>query len=68
MDLSLNEEQLFIQDSTERWILNDYNFDVWQKLVVAHPNYSQEHKAAITELSWLFPLLRKIVIWAARMH
>ena len=43
MALSLNEEQLFIQDSTEPWILNDYNFDVWQKLVVAHPNYSQEH-------------------------
>ena len=28
MDLSLNEEQLFIQDSTEPWMLNDYNFDV----------------------------------------
>ena len=43
MDLSLNEEQLFIEDSLERFILNDYSFDARQKIVVAHPSYSKKH-------------------------
>ena len=53
MDLALNDEQLLIKDSVERFVLNDYSFDKRQKLVAEAPGYSQENWATFAELGWL---------------
>ena len=53
MDLSLNDEQLLIKDSVERFVLNDYGFDQRQKCVAEAQGYSAENWATFAELGWL---------------
>jgi alkylation response protein AidB-like acyl-CoA dehydrogenase len=53
MDLALNDEQLLIKDSVERFVLNDYSFDQRKKCVAEAPGYSEENWAMFAELGWL---------------
>ena len=42
MDFSLNEEQLMLEDSVEKFIANDYDFDTRQKYVGSERGFSAE--------------------------
>lgn len=53
MDLSLNDEQLLIKDSVERFVLNDYSFDQRQKLVAEAPGFGEDNWKMFAELGWL---------------
>ena len=52
MDFSLNEIQLMLSDSIEKFIENDYNFDSRQKFADSDTGYSVEVWQTFAELGW----------------
>ena len=52
MDLSLNEVQLMLADSIEKFISNDYDFETRQKYSGSDLGYSAEVWQSFAELGW----------------
>ena len=52
MDFALNEEQLMLEDSVEKFIANDYDFDTRQKYAGSDQGFSQEVWNQFAELGW----------------
>jgi len=52
MDLSLNEVQLMLQDSVEKFIANDYDFETRQSYAASKAGYSAEVWQQFAELGW----------------
>ena len=53
MDFSFSEEQTLLQDSVQRFIQNDYQFEQRQKTISTDPGFSLDHWATFAELGWL---------------
>lgn len=53
MDFSFSEEQTLLQNSLQRFIQNDYQFEQRQKTVHTEPGFSSDHWATFAELGWL---------------
>jgi len=52
MDFALSEEQLMLEDSVEKFIANDYDFDTRQKYAGSDLGYSQAVWQQFAELGW----------------
>ncbi len=52
MDLSLNEMQLMLADSIEKFVANDYDFETRQKYADSPTGYSPEVWKTFAELGW----------------
>ncbi len=52
MDFSLNEMQLMLADSIEKFIANDYDFDTRQKYAASETGYSADVWRTFAELGW----------------
>ncbi len=52
MDFSLNEMQLMLADSIEKFIANDYDFDTRQKYAASETGYSADVWQTFAELGW----------------
>lgn len=52
MDFALSEEQLMLEDSVEKFIANDYDFDTRQKYAGSDTGYSPEVWQQFAELGW----------------
>jgi pimeloyl-CoA dehydrogenase small subunit len=53
MDFSFSEEQTLLQDSIEKFIVNDYAFENRQKVVKDEQGFSSENWKTFAELGWL---------------
>ena len=53
MDLGLSEDQRLLKDSVERFLGNEYAFDVHRALLGSDDGFSREHWARYGELGWL---------------
>ena len=53
MDFSLNEVQMMLADSIEKFIENDYDFDSRQEFAASEDGYSKEVWQTFAELGWL---------------
>ena len=53
MDFSLNEVQMMLADSIERFIENDYDFETRQQFAASDGGYSTETWQTFAELGWL---------------
>ena len=53
MDLSYSEEQTLLAESIERYIRNDYDFEVRRRLAASDAGFGAEHWAAFARLGWL---------------
>lgn len=52
MDFSLNEVQLMLADSIEKFVANDYSFESRQKYSASDTGYSKEVWQTFAELGW----------------
>jgi len=52
MDFSLNEVQMMLADSIEKFITNEYDFDARQKHSGSELGYSEEVWKTFAELGW----------------
>ena len=52
MDFSLNEVQAMLDDSVEKFISNDYDFDTRQKYAGSEQGFSPEVWQTFAELGW----------------
>ncbi|MEE4161299.1 MAG: acyl-CoA dehydrogenase family protein [Woeseiaceae bacterium] len=52
MDFALSEEQLMLEDSVEKFIANDYDFDTRQKYAGSDRGYSRDVWQQFAELGW----------------
>jgi len=52
MDFSLNEVQMMLDDSVEKFISNDYDFDTRQKYAGSEQGFSPEVWQTFAELGW----------------
>jgi len=52
MDFSFNEIQMMLQDSVEKFIANDYDFDTRQQYAASDLGYSAEVWQLFAELGW----------------
>ena len=52
MDLSLNEVQMMLADSVEKFIGNDYDFETRQKYAGSEQGYSDDVWQTFAELGW----------------
>ncbi len=52
MNFSLNEEQLMLQDSIEKFIDNDYDFETRQKIAASDSAFSPDVWRIFAELGW----------------
>jgi len=53
MDFSFSDEQLLLQDSLQKFVQNDYQFDDRQKSVASDGGFSKDNWAQFAELGWL---------------
>jgi len=53
MDFSFSEEQALLKDSVEKFVQNDYTFDVRQKVVRTEQGFSTATWKTFAELGWL---------------
>ena len=53
MDFSLNEVQMMLADSIEKFLENDYDFDTRQEYAASDAGYSKEVWQTFAELGWL---------------
>ena len=53
MDFSLNEVQVMLADSIEKFIENDYDFDARQEFAASDDGYSKDVWQTFAELGWL---------------
>ena len=52
MDFSFNEIQAMLDDSIEKFIANDYDFETRQKYAASEKGYSPEVWQTFAELGW----------------
>ncbi|MEE8426706.1 MAG: acyl-CoA dehydrogenase [Woeseiaceae bacterium] len=52
MNFSLNEEQMMLQDSIEKFIDNDYDFETRQKIAASKAGFSADVWRTFAELGW----------------
>ncbi len=52
MNFSLNEEQMMLQDSIEKFIDNDYDFETRQKIAASDTGFSPDVWRTFAELGW----------------
>lgn len=52
MDFSLNEVQMMLDESIEKFIINDYDFDRRQKIAATKPGFDAEVWRTFAELGW----------------
>ena len=52
MNFSLNEEQMMLQDSIEKFIDNDYDFETRQKIAASKTGFSPDVWRTFAELGW----------------
>ncbi len=52
MNFSLNEEQMMLQDSIEKFINNDYDFETRQKIAASKAAFSPDVWRTFAELGW----------------
>ena len=52
MNFSLNEEQMMLQDSIEKFIDNDYDFETRQKIAASKAGFSPDVWRTFAELGW----------------
>jgi alkylation response protein AidB-like acyl-CoA dehydrogenase len=50
MDFSFSEEQTLLQNSIQRFIQNDYQFEQRQVTIGTEPGFSRDHWATFAEL------------------
>ena len=53
MNFDLNEEQQLLQESVQKFVQNDYDFESRRKLVSSDRGYSEAHWQTFAELGWL---------------
>ena len=53
MDFSFTEEQSLLQDSVQRFLQNNYEFEVRQKLIKTEEGFSRDNWSRFAELGWL---------------
>ena len=53
MDFSFTEEQALLQDTVQRFIQNNYEFEARQKLIKTEEGFSRENWSSFAELGWL---------------
>ena len=53
MDFNFTEEQQLIQESVERFIQDEYDFDTRRKLAASDDGFSRDNWATFAELGWL---------------
>jgi len=53
MDFSLSDDQSMMQDITQRFISQEYDFDTRQKLIQTELGYSQDMWQTFAEMGWL---------------
>lgn len=53
MDFNFTDEQQLIQESVERFIQDEYDFDTRQKLAASDDGFSRDNWAKFAELGWL---------------
>ena len=53
MDFSFSDEQNMLQDSVQRFIQNNYNFESRQKIVASDDGFSRAHWQQFAEMGWL---------------
>jgi alkylation response protein AidB-like acyl-CoA dehydrogenase len=53
MDFSLSDEQVLLQDSVQRFIQNDYGFDIRQKILESDEGFSRKIWQSFADLGWL---------------
>lgn len=52
MDFNFSQEQQLIQDSVERFVLENYSLEARQAIVAGASEYSAEHWSTMAELGW----------------
>ena len=63
MDFSLTEEQTLLQESVDRFIQNDYEFDKRQSFANSELGFSEDNWKMFADLGWLgFPSARQTVV------
>ena len=62
MDFSFSDEQNMLQDSVQRFIQNNYNFESRQKIVASDDGFSRAHWQQFAEMGWLGYLSRKKMV------
>jgi len=53
MDFSLNDEQVLLRDSIDKFIRKDYSFELRRQLVESETGYSEGNWQQFSELGWL---------------
>jgi len=53
MDFSFTEEQALLQDTVQRFVQNNYEFEARQKLIKTEEGFSRENWLSFAELGWL---------------
>lgn len=53
MDFSLSDEQQLLQNSLERFVQNDYQFETRQAIIASHEGMRHENWRTFAELGWL---------------
>lgn len=53
MNFEYSEEQTMIKDSVERFVREEYGFDVRRQIIASDDGYSREYWAKFAELGWL---------------
>jgi len=53
MDFSLSDEQVLLRDSVQRFIQNDYGFDIRQKILDSEEGFSRQVWQSFADLGWL---------------
>ena len=53
MNFSLSDEQTMLQDSVNKFVQNDYSYELRQKLIQTELGYSEENWQTFAELGWL---------------
>ena len=53
MDFSFTEEQQMLQESVQKFVQKNYDFEVRKKLLDSEKGYSEQNWALFAELGWL---------------
>ena len=53
MDFSFTEEQALLQDTVQRFVQNNYEFEARQKLIKTEDGFSRDNWSNFAELGWL---------------
>ena len=53
MDFSYSDEQQMLQDSVQKFVYSQYDFDTRRKIINSDAGYSAEYWSLFAELGWL---------------